>query len=329
MQLITGSALSGAWQEKHFDFLTANGLSPTEQMDFTALLTDEDDVIAAGSLDGYTLKCLAVSPLYQGEDLLSRIMTALLQEAMARGYDKLMLYTKPLNRSRFAPFGFYPLVRTRDCLVMENRRTGLTDFLNAVKVPCAVGPVGAIVANCNPFTLGHQYLMEQAAKDTGTLHVFVLSEDKGLFSPHERLEIAKKGLAHLSNVHVHGTDAYMVSSATFPTYFIKDREKAAQVYCESDITLFGEKIAPALSITRRYVGTEPHSPVTNCYNETMKQLLPHYGIDVIEMDRMEKDGCAVSASRVRELMKTGDIDAISRLVPQTTMPYILKKLGGT
>ena len=329
MQLIVGSPLTGPWQEKHRCFLAENGLDHTEHTDFTALLTEDEQIIAAGSLDAATLKCIAVSPLYQGEDLLSRIMTALLQEALNRGCDKLMLYTKPLNQSRFAPFGFYPLVRTRDCLVMENKRTGLRDYLENVKAPFDKEPVGAIVAHCNPFTLGHQYLMEQAAQDCGTLHVFVLSEDKGLFSPAERLEMVRKGLSHLPNVLIHQTDAYMVSSATFPTYFIRDREKAAHVYCESDLALFGEKIAPFLHITRRYVGTEPHSPVTARYNEAMKQLLPGYGIDVIEIPRLEKDESAISASLVRQWMEARDVEKIARLVPQTTLAYILKKLGGT
>ena len=40
---------------------------------------------------------------------------------------------------------------------------------------------GAVVMNCNPLTLGHRYLIEQALKQCDYLMIFVVQEDKSFF----------------------------------------------------------------------------------------------------------------------------------------------------
>ena len=58
-----------------------------------------------------------------------------------------------------------------------------------------------------------------------------------------------------------------------------------------------------------------------------KQVLGEYGIEVVEIPRRQLDGVEISASRVRERMKAGDYDAIRRMVPQTTMDFLLSEQG--
>jgi len=114
-----------------------------------------------------------------------------------------------------------------------------------------------------------------------------------------------------------------VSAATFPSYFLKDSACAEDVHCEADIRLFGERIAPALGITRRYVGTEPDCAVTARYNAQMKEHLPAYGVEVVEVPRKEVQGQPVSASRVRALVGAGCREALSALLPQQVTDLIL------
>ena len=97
--------------------------------------------------------------------------------------------------------------------------------------------------------------------------------------------------------------------------------------CELDVRIFAEKIAPALNITRRFLGTEPNCPVTRFYNEQMKLLLPGLGVEVIEIPRREMDGAAISASRVRALLNEKDFEAIGPLVPQSTLEYLKNTHG--
>ena len=321
MYLATGNPMEGRMRERLRMFLAENGLAFDESIRFTAALMEEDEIIATGSLDGATVKCVAVSPDHQGEDLTARIMTVLVQKAAEDGFHHLMLYTKPRNQHLFAPLGFHPVIRTADVLLMENRRGGLNGFLAELAKPVDdQQPVGCIVAHANPFTFGHRYLIETAAAQCAWLHVFILSEDRGMFTPEERLQMAKEGCSDLSNVLIHPTGPYMVSSSTFPTYFLKEKHRAGDIHCELDVRLFGEKIAPALGVTRRYVGTEPNCAVTAQYNAQMKRLLPAYGVDVIEIERKTLAGSVISASRVREKLAAGE--SVSGLLPESTLKII-------
>lgn len=325
MYTVTGSPLQGMTLEKLKQFLLSCGLDYDENIGFSVLLMEDGEVIATGSLDGATVKCVAVAASHQGEDLTGQIMTALMQKASQNGHRHLMLYTKPRNQALFQPFGFHPVIRTADCLLMENQRNGLERFLQSLDKPeDQNGPVGCIVANCNPFTLGHRWLIEQAAAECAWVHLFILSEDRGMFPAEERLRMARAGCSDFPNVLVHSSGPYMVSSATFPTYFIKEKHRTDGIHCELDVRLFGEKIAPALGITRRYVGTEPFCNVTEQYNDYMKRLLPAYGIALCELERKTACGEAISASRVRELIAQGDLQALPKLLPSTTLERIAR-----
>ncbi len=323
MYIKTGSPLQGKEKEKLQLFLASCHLDLDPALDFTVLVMQEDEIIATGSLCGDTIRCVAVHPSHQGEDLAAKVITALVQRTAEKGISHLMLYTKPHNGMLFAPLGFHPVIRTSDCLLMENKRGGLNNFLASLQKPeNPAGPVGCIVMHANPFTRGHRYLIETAAKACGALHVFVLSEDRALFTADERLRMVQNGCRDLKNVYIHSTGPYMISSATFPSYFIKEKQRAEDIHCRLDVQLFGQKIAPALGITRRYAGTEPNCPVTRQYNDTLRRMLPEYGIEFFEIPRMEMEGLVISASRVRELLSQGDFAALTALLPQTSFDLI-------
>ena len=182
---------------------------------------------------------------------------------------------------------------------------------------------GVVVMNCNPFTLGHRYLIEQAAKQVERLYVMVVREDCSLFAYTERKAMVERGVADIENVNVIDGSDYAISRATFPTYFLKRLDDAADTQMLLDLDLFRRHIAPALGATVRFVGTEPTDQLTRRYNQLMHEALK----DVRETDRLEKDGYAVSASRVRKAMEEGDMNTIRQLVPPTTLPYIIAHLA--
>lgn len=182
---------------------------------------------------------------------------------------------------------------------------------------------GIVVMNCNPFTLGHRYLIEQAAKQVERLFVMVVREDCSLFAYAERKAMVEQGVAHLENVTVIDGSEYAISQATFPTYFLKRLDDAADTQMLLDLDLFRRHIAPALGATVRFVGTEPTDRLTRRYNQLMHEVLA----DVRETARLEKKGNVVSASRVRKAMEQGDMSTIRQLVPSTTLPYIIAHLA--
>ncbi len=307
------------------DLLKKSALEPDESVTQTVLLWDGDTLVATGSRTGNILKCIAVDSERQGEGLTATLITALRQEAFNEGLSHLFLYTKPENKEMFSSLFFYPVAETDKVLLMENRKDGIINFLNTLPAEETVGKVGAAIMNCNPFTLGHRYLIETAAKECDRLYVFVVSEDKSFFSAEDRLKMVQSGTADIPNVIVLTTGPYLISSATFPTYFLKDRESITQVKCLLDIEIFIKYYTPKFNITTRYVGTEPLSPMTEQYNKELKKVLPAHGIEVKELPRLEISNAPISASQVRALIDSKNIQEIKSLVPDTTYDFLLNK----
>ncbi len=303
--------------------LLQTGLTPDHERDVTCLVWEESELVATGSRRENLLKHIAVSPLHQGQDLTATVLTALKQDAFSQGFTHLFLYTKPQNKFLFSSLFFYPVAQTGRVLLMEDRRNGMGDFLASLPQPVPGHIIGSVVMNCNPFTKGHRYLIETAARECDHLYVFILSEDKSQFSAKDRLAMAREGTKDISNVTVIPTGPYLISSATFPTYFLKDRDKAPQVQCELDIEIFLKHYVPRFGITRRYVGTEPLSPLTNAYNEALRAALPGGGVELRELPRLEAEGEPISASRLRKALEEGDMETVRRLAPETTYHYII------
>lgn len=308
--------LRGAAAVQWERFLHMRGLQPDPDMERVALLYEGDALVACGALNGRVLQLIAVDETHEGAGTCARIVSALVSEAYHLNRTHLFLYTKPAHGRMFASLGFYPLVQTQDMLMCENRRGGLDAFLASIEK--REGVCGAVVLNANPFTLGHQYLVETAAQACSWLYAFVVSEENACFSFAERFALVQAGTAHIKNCLVYGSEDYLVSRATFPTYFLKDRAQVDSARAELDLTLFGERIASALHITRRFVGTEPYCALTRAYNLQMRRMLPRWGVEVVEIER--KDG--VSASRVRALMEQGDLVSIRPLVPDATFALL-------
>lgn len=301
-------------------FLEKMGLKYEGGAEVTVNLYDDDEnIVGTGSLCGNILKYIAVDDNLQGEGGAASIVSRLVSIAYMSGRRRLFLFTKAQNEFLFRSLGFFTLASTDEVVYMENSRNGLSSYLDSLEK--GTGIQGAVVANCNPFTLGHRYLMETAAAQVDTLHVFIVSEDASDFSFRDRFEMVRRGTRDIMNLILHESGDYIISHSTFPTYFIKSTQDAASINAELDLTLFGKRIAPALGITKRFVGSEPYCVVTNAYNKMMKKLLPTYGIEVIELPR--KDG--ISASMVRKAMREHDDALLKSLLPTTSLEYIKER----
>lgn len=302
--------------------LMQEGISRDANLDYICAMYDEDyQIIATGSCFANTLRCFAVSSIHQGEGLLNQIITHLMDIQYQRGNLHLFLYTKISSAKFFQNLGFYEIARVDDTLVfMENRKNGFTDYLTNLSKAKSNGLSAALVMNANPFTLGHQYLVETASSQCDTLHLFVVSEDASLIPFSVRKKLVLAGTSHLANVICHDSGPYIISNATFPSYFLKDEESVIKGHAKLDLIIFS-KIAEALSITRRYVGDEPTSQVTGIYNQIMSSELPLAGIDCIIVPRKQIMKQPISASTVRQLIKNGDFEALKQFVPISTLNY--------
>ena len=302
--------------------LHKEGITRDGNLDYICAMLDEDgEVIATGSCFQNTLRCFAVSSEHQGEGLLNEVISHLMEYQLARGNGHLFLYTKVKTARFFESLGFYEIARVEGTLVfMENRRNGFPSYLKALEKTARPGHSAAIVMNANPFTLGHRYLVETAAGRCDTLHLFVLSEDASLVPFDVRRELVRQGTADIPNVVLHDSGPYIISNATFPSYFLKDADAVIQGHAMLDLAVFA-RIAKALGVTTRFVGEEPNSVVTGIYNSIMARELPKQGIDCCIIPRLEEKGKPISASTVRTALQKGDWDTLKALVPQTTYDY--------
>lgn len=326
LQQLYQSPPAGAARRRLEAFLQKQGLRYDQGVEFAAVFYDsQGEIAAAGALQRNVLKCVAVDEQYRGEGLTASVISALRAAAFDRGQRKLFLFTKPHNDRMFGEFGFYEVARTGDMLLMESEKGGARRFTESLRK--GTGRQAAVVANCNPFTLGHRYLVEQAAAQCDVLHLFILSEDAGLFPARVRMELVQKGVADLSNVLIHPTSDYLISAATFPTYFLKEGQIESGAGGALDLTIFGQYFVPALEITRRFVGQEPLSPVTALYNRQMKEILPRYGVEVVELPRKEAAGAVISASRVRALLAEDRLEEIRPLTPEVTWEFLQSPEG--
>ena len=121
----------------------------------------------------------------------------------------------------------------------------ITDFENEEleaykqKLRAKRAPIGAIVMNCNPFTLGHRYLVEYAAERVLKLYVFVVEEDKSEFPFADRIELVKQGVKDLPNVEVLPSGKFIISQQTFSGYFSKVDLQDVVVDSSEDVEIFG------------------------------------------------------------------------------------------
>ena len=327
------------------DFLGSNGLRLGEVDLYLAVLSEDGAILAGGGLQRDILKCLAVSAEARSLGLSVPLVSRLISVASERGCTNVKVFTKPENRALFESLGFKLLAEAPKAILLENGR-GLADYcayLRAHQAP------GVIIMNANPFTLGHKYLVERA--ESRNLVIIPVKEDASRFSYAERLAMIRSGAGDWADV-VEGSD-YQISAATFPTYFLKNLSDAAETQMRLDIDLFGRHIAPALGARVRYVGSEPADPLTARYNALLKELLPKYGIQLVEIQRLAVDSdCQadsstppsaplrmtrgttfelvkgpVTATAVRALLDEGRFKAASALTPESTWPYLLADLA--
>lgn len=326
--MLTIRKISSSEKKLRNALLTSRDISLSDDVGDIAGVFDENNELAAtGTLEANVIKYVAVNAKFEGEGLVAQVITFLIKIAAERGIWHLLLYTKASEADKFP--GFELIAKSDESALLEWGSPNVADFckrLNDIRISDEAEKRGVCVMNCNPFTLGHRYLIEQASTRCDILYIIVVEENLSDFPFKLRLEMVQEGTADLKNVRVLSGGEYVISAASFPSYFIKDRgdEKIAMIHARLDLSIFAARIAPSLGIGTRFVGTEPFCRVTSVYNAEMKKILTHHGIKVREIERLEKNGSAVSASRVRQLLTLRDYLNIKEMVPESTLQILMR-----
>lgn len=313
--------------EKWLQFLNDASIRHEDNVDFVYGVYEDERLIATGSIYQNILKCIAVCKDYSGGAVFNQLISFLMSEVFAAGFTNVYVYTKKESVLAFQYLGFKEIARVKDDLVfLEKAIHGFDEYLAKIKeYRIETGLSAAIVMNANPFTRGHQYLVDYASKHADRVFVFVLSEDISAFPAGVRLDLVKKGTAHLKNVTVLETGSYMVSSQTFPSYFLKEDLDITFIHASLDATIF-KRIAHEMNIRKRFVGEEPYSLATAIYNQALKETLaPELEVEIIP--RLTSNEEVISASRVRKALLDKDYELVKELVPNTTYTYLESEEG--
>lgn len=313
------------------EFLSAHGLRFDEGLEKYYGIYSGGELVGGLGRQSNVIKCAAVDTSLRGEGLLGALVSRAVTDMRREGAGNIFVFTKPESGVYFRDLGFSPVESVSDVVLLESDGKAFEGYLRECELLQGVGKTGAVVMNCNPFTLGHRYLVEQALEKCDSLVVFVVEEDASMFPYADRIRLVREGTADLGRVRVMGGGSYIISAATFPSYFIKDSERVDSAHAELDLTIFGKHIAPAAGIAERFVGEEPLCRITSEYNRVMGEMLPKFGVGVTVIPRKNEGGAPISASRVRKLLKEDRLAELKTLVPESTYSYLqgLGNAGGT
>lgn len=310
------------WQR----FLIAAGIHDFSESELSvidetiAIFDGEQNMLATGSLAGNVMKYVATNQTDAA--YFNQLVSELENRLSQRGISPYFVFTKPEYAKKFRYIGFQTLSQTDDGVLLEKGYPTISQFLKQCPKGDPAKQNGAIVMNANPFTLGHQQLVEKAASESDHVYLFVVSEDCSLFSSEERFTLVRQGVAHLPNVTVLPTAAYMVSYTTFPAYFLSGDTELVSYQAQLDARVFKNWFVPYFSISSRYVGEEPFSPVTHRYNQLLvEELQPEVAVKVIP--RHKNENKVISATLVRQYLSDNRLKEMKQLVPETTYAYII------
>lgn len=313
-------------KDEAYHLVKSQGLSIDEKIDLTIGIYDDHQLVATGSLYENVLKMIAVDTSRQGENLTAKVVQALVDRLKERKIEKYFLFTKPEHQSVFSSLNFSLIIATHQIALFENSAYTIKERLIHLKNTLKLqrGTTASIVMNCNPVTKGHLYLIEKCASQQDNVIIFLVEENKSVFPFDVRMKLLKKATSHLQNVHILPSTPYIISSATFPTYFLKELNEASNIYMDLDIRIFKMYFMEIFNIDFRYAGTEPLDPTTRKYNETMHRILKDQWISI---DRLAKDHHIISASLVRRLARERKFRALKPFVPGPTYRFLKSKKG--
>jgi len=304
----------------------SQGLRFEEGCDDLVGLYEAGRLVATAARAGAVLKMFAIDPAHQGGETLGALATELTRLGRAAGEEGFFVFTRPEHAVSFEALRFR-LLATHERAALLEHGGGLDRYLARHAALARPGRNGAAVVNGNPFTLGHLHLVETGSRQVDTFYLFVVREDRSVFPFAARYRLAAEATRHLGNVVLLDTGPYAVSAATFPTYFLKRLDEVATAQMQLDARVFAAHLAPPFRIRTRFVGEEPFDATTAAYNRTMREVLPQYGVALVEIPRRAGPDGPVSATRVRDALARRDFDAIGRMVPAPTLDYLRSAEG--
>lgn len=286
----------------------------------TLYVEENEEIIATISKAEYIIKCLAVDPLHQQENLASKLISEMILLLASQNKYYYQVFTKLEYIKQFTLMNFMLLATSEKVAFLEGGTPTISEVLEKLKKKLRLeyGPdffnqdIGSIVVNCNPVTKGHLQLIEHISRLHTYVIVFLLEEDISYFTYQERYSMLYLATRTLTNVIILPSTRYIISKETFPNYFLKNLDEHAKEYATIDGKIFKDYFMKALNIKKRYVGSESNE-LMKLYNQSLKEAL---GNNLIEVERYLDNGKVISATLVRKYLEDKKIEDAMQLVPK-------------
>jgi len=316
-------------------FLSDFQLDYEDDIDYTVVIRNSNKIVATCSKAKDILKAFAIKEDLQGEGITNLLIKSIQDQLFNEGIFHSFIFTKPIYETTFTSFGYKVVAKVEEVILLEYGFNGIEKTLKNIEKKYSLDSSTAktaLVMNCNPFTLGHRYLIEKASSSSEKVIIFIVEEDRSLFPFKSRYNMVKEGVSDLKNVTVIPGGKYIISSATFPAYFLREESEFLSAYTKLDATIFAKYFCKKFNITKRMLGEEPYCPVTKLYNDTLEEILNKYGIkvEIIPRKNINNSNEYISASKVRTLIKLEGPKALGHLsefIPEVTLNYLKSEEG--
>lgn len=305
---------------KLIEFLKENNLVYDYDIDLCLVIKNNNKIVACAARKNNVFKMIAVSKEYQSLDYVAKMISELISISHNQGIYHYFIFTKSSYFPHFKNLNFKLLVEFEGVGLLEYGRINFADYYTKYALEANQNN-GVIVMNCNPFTLGHYYLIEASSKLVDNLIVFIVEENRSFFSFEDRIDLVKNGCKDLKNVRIIPSGPYIISAATFPTYFLKSIDEKTYYYTNIDLLLF-KIIMNQMNLNIRFFGDEPNDKLTNMYLDQARKIL-HNKIHIFK--RISVNNQIISASLVRKYIEEANFEKIRTLVNDYTFKFIYNK----
>lgn len=306
-------------------FLNGNDLLFDELIEKSFYIEENDEVLGTISIYKNIIKCFAVKKEYRSENYGGILISYILNYFYQNNINHFMVYTKLEYANLFLNSNFKEVIRTSNVIILESGSPLITDYVKDIRkkieyhfdINVDEADIASIVVNCNPVTTGHLDLIEHIAKNHSYVIVFLLEEDLSMFTYKERMSMLYLATSYLSNVLIVPSGEYIISSLTFPNYFLKNEDLKNDEWSKTDALIFNKYFMPILNISKRYVGSETKGYMLR-YNNTLKFILED---KLVEVERFKENDIDISASAVRTLIKENKIDEALKYIPNQVKTF--------
>lgn len=318
--MIVKKALLETEKENIIKFLNQMDMIWDEDIIQSFYIEHNNEVIATGSRSNKVIKGLAVKKEWQSYNLISLIIDEIAKSFQEDNIYQYYAVTHLDNKLIFESLGFKEIIKNDAIIFMEKGLSSVTETLNNLKsklekdlqVELTKLNIGSVVINANPVTNGHVELIKYASKKHDLLLVFLVEENKSFFTYKERMSLLYLATHMISNVKILPSTDYLVSSATFPNYFLKNDVSLHEYQALIDTLVFKKYFIPIFNINKRYLGSEV-KPYMVSYNNALVKAMGNI-IEIVE--RFSINGVMISSSHVRENIQNNEVDEALKYIPK-------------